>query len=119
VALAFTIAASANFPALVLSALWKGCTSKGAVIGGFAGLISALVMTVLSKAVWNDTLGYTTAAPFPYVSAAIFSVPLAFLTIWIVSLLDNSEQARKEREAFDDQKIRSETGLGAFKGASH
>jgi cation/acetate symporter len=120
VALAFTIAASANFPALLLSTLWKGCTSRGAVFGGFIGLISALVMTVLSNAIWVDTLGNPKgSAPFPYVSAAIFSVPLAFLSIWIISLLDNSEQAKKEREAFDDQKIRSETGLGAFKGASH
>jgi cation/acetate symporter len=120
VALAFTIAASANFPALILSILWKGCTTKGAVIGGFIGLISALVLTVLSPAVWVDTLGNAKgSAPFPYSSAAIFSMPLAFVCIWLISLLDNSAQAQKEREAFDDQKVRSETGFGAFKAASH
>ncbi|MCL2309278.1 MAG: cation acetate symporter [Proteobacteria bacterium] len=120
VALAFTIAASANFPALFLSILWKGCTTKGAVIGGFIGLISALVMTVLSAAVWEATLGNPKgSAPFPYTSAAIFSMPLAFLSIWIISLLDRSGQAQQEREAFEDQKVRSETGLGAFKAAMH
>jgi len=120
VALAFAIAASANFPALILSVLWKGCTSKGAVIGGFIGLISALVMTVLSDAVWVATLGNPKgSAPFPYASPAIFSMPLAFVSIWLISLLDNSAQAQKEREAFDDQKVRSETGFGAFKAASH
>jgi cation/acetate symporter len=120
VALAFTIAASANFPTLLLSVLWKRCTSKGAVYGGFIGLISALVMTVLSDAVWVATLGNPKgSAPFPYVSAAIFSVPLAFLSIWIISLLDKSGQAKIEIDAFDDQRVRSETGLGAFKGASH
>jgi cation/acetate symporter len=120
VGLAFAIAASANFPALFLSIIWKGCTTRGAVTGGFVGLISALVMTVLSPAVWEATLGYPKgSAPFPYASPAIFSMPLAFLSIWIISLLDRSAQAQKEQEAFDDQKVRSETGLGAFKAASH
>jgi cation/acetate symporter len=120
VSLAFAIAASANFPALILSILWKGCTSKGAVIGGFIGLISALVMTVLSDAVWVTTLGHPKgSAPFPYASPAIFSMPLAFVCIWVISLLDRSAQAQKERDNFDDQKVRSETGLGAFKAVAH
>ena len=120
VSLAFAIAASANFPALIFSVLWKGCTTKGAVIGGFVGLISALVMTLLSDAVWVATLGNPAgSAPFPYSSPAVFSMPLAFLCIWVVSLLDRSAQAQKERDAFDDQKIRSETGLGAFRAVSH
>jgi len=120
VSLAFAIAASANFPALILSVLWKGCTTKGAVVGGFVGLISALVMTLLSDAVWVATLGNPPgSAPFPYSSPAIFSMPLAFACIWIVSLLDRGAQAQKEREAFADQKVRSETGLGAFKATTH
>ncbi|MCL2831141.1 MAG: cation acetate symporter [Betaproteobacteria bacterium] len=120
VSLAFAIAASANFPALFLSILWRGCTTKGAVIGGFIGLISALVMTVLSDAVWVAVLGHPKgSAPFPYSSPAIFSMPLAFLSIWIVSILDRSGQAEKERQDYEDQKVRSETGLGAFKAASH
>lgn len=120
VSLAFAIAASANFPALILSVLWRGCTTKGAVIGGFVGLLSALVMTLLSDAVWVATLGNPAgSAPFPYSSPAIFSMPLAFVCIWAVSLLDRGPDAQKEREAFDDQKVRSETGLGAFKAASH
>jgi cation/acetate symporter len=120
VSLAFAIAASANFPALVLSILWRGCTTKGAVIGGFAGLISAVVLTCLSDAVWVDVFGNAAgSSPFPYSSPAIFSVPLAFLSIWAISTFDRSANAQKEREAYDDQKVRSETGLGAFKGASH
>lgn len=79
VSLAFAIAASANFPALILSVLWKGCTTRGAVAGGFAGLLAALVMTMLSDAVWVATLGNPPgSAPFPYSSPAIFSMPLAF-----------------------------------------
>ncbi|MCL1985844.1 MAG: cation acetate symporter [Betaproteobacteria bacterium] len=120
VSLAFAIAASANFPALILSILWKGCTTRGTVIGGSVGLISALVMTLLSDAVWVSAMGNPAgSAPFPYSSPAIFSMPLAFLCIWAISLFDHSAEAQKERDAFDDQKIRSETGLGAFKAASH
>lgn len=103
VSLAFAIAASANFPALILSVLWKGCTTRGAVAGGFAGLLAALVMTMLSDAVWVATLGNPPgSAPFPYSSPAIFSMPLAFLCIWVVSICDQSPQAQKEREAFAD-----------------
>ena len=58
VALAFAIAASANFPVLFMSVLWKDCTTKGAVIGGFLGLISSVGLTIVSPAVWEATLGY-------------------------------------------------------------
>ncbi len=56
--LAFAIAASANFPVLFMSVLWKDCTTRGAVIGGFLGLISSVLLTVVSPSVWEATLGY-------------------------------------------------------------
>ncbi len=59
VSLAFAVAASANFPVLFLSVLWKGCTTRGAMIGGFLGLLSAVVLTVLSQAVWVDVFAAT------------------------------------------------------------
>lgn len=69
VSLAFAIAASANFPVLFLSVLWKGCTTRGVVIGGFIGLVVSVVLTVLSPSVWEATLGYDKgSAPFPYTS---------------------------------------------------
>jgi len=120
VSLAFAIAASANFPTLFLSIFWKGCTTRGIVVGGFVGLIAALTMTVLSAPVWEGSFGNPPgSAIFPFSSPTLFSMTLAFLTIWIVSILDNSPQAAKDREGFDDQKVRSETGVGAFKGVSH
>ncbi|MFX7540890.1 cation acetate symporter, partial [Acinetobacter baumannii] len=65
VGLTFGIAASANFPVLILSLYWKGLTTRGALIGGVAGLVSAVVFVVLSKAVWVVVLG--NAKPiFPY-----------------------------------------------------
>ena len=57
VSLAFAVAASANFPVLFLSILWKDMTTRGAVIGGFLGLISSVVLTVLSPSVWEAVLG--------------------------------------------------------------
>ena len=67
VGLAFCIAASCNFPVLLLSIFWRGLTTRGAVIGGLLGLISAVVMAVLSPAVWEATLGHPKgSAPFPY-----------------------------------------------------
>ena len=59
------------------------------------------------------------SAPFPYTSPTIFSMPLAFFTIWIASILDNSPQAKIEREKFEAQSIRSETGIGSSGASGH
>jgi cation/acetate symporter len=66
------------------------------------GLISAVVLTILSKAVWGDVLGHVDAdgksvGLIALNNPAIISMPLAFFFIWIVSLFDNSEQAKRER----------------------
>ncbi len=120
VMLAFAIACSANFPVLFMSVLWKNCTTRGATIGGFVGLFAAVALTVMSANVWEAVLHNPKgSAPFPYSSPAIFSMSLAFFTIWIVSILDNSEQAKKERALYADQLIRSETGVGASAASAH
>jgi len=120
VALAFAIAASANFPVLFLSMLWKGCTTKGAVIGGFLGLISSVGLTIVSPSVWEATLGYPKgSAWFQYSSPALFSMTIGFVGVWLFSILDNSTQAQKERADFEAQKVRSETGLGAAGASGH
>ena len=120
VSLAFAVAASANFPVLFMSVLWKDCTTKGAVIGGFLGLISSVALTVVSPSVWEATLGNPKgSAWFPYASPALFSMSIAFFGIWLFSILDRSEAAAKEREAFPAQRVRSETGFGASTGSGH
>ena len=120
VALAFAIAASANFPVLFMSVLWKDCTTKGAVIGGFLGLISSVGLTVVSPAVWEATLGYPKgSAWFQYSSPALFSMTIGFVGVWLFSILDNSEQAKKERADFAAQQVRSETGYGASGASGH
>src|SRR4029453_7429876 len=106
VSLAFAIAASANFPVLLMSVLWKDCTTKGAVIGGFLGLISSVVLTIVSPAVWEATLGNPKgSAMFPYASPALFSMAIGFAGIWIFSVLDRSARAAQDRAGFIAQQV--------------
>lgn len=120
VMLAFVIACSSNFPVLFMSVLWKNCTTRGAVVGGFVGLATAVILTIGSASVWEAVmLNPKGSAWFPYNSAAIFSMTAAFFTIWLVSILDNSAQAQKERALYPSQQLRSETGLGASGASGH
>jgi cation/acetate symporter len=120
VSLAFAVAASANFPVLFMSVLWKGCTTRGAMIGGFAGLISAVGLTVVSPSVWEATLGNPAgSALFPYASPALFSMTIGFVSIWLFSVTDRSERARIDRAGFEAQTVRSETGIGAAAASAH
>ncbi|MFM2043896.1 MAG: cation acetate symporter [Pseudomonadota bacterium] len=118
VGLAFSVAASTNFPVLVMSIFWKGTTTRGALVGGFLGLVSAVGMVLLSKAVWVTTFGFEKAL-FPYDNPALFSMTIAFFSIWLVSRLDASKAAGAEKALFDAQYVRSETGLGATGAHAH
>ena len=120
VMLAFAIACSANFPVLFMSLMWKDCTTKGAVAGGFVGLIASAGLTILSPTVWEAVIGNPKgSAPFPYGSPALFSMTAAFATIWIVSLLDKSARAQIDREGYPAQQVRCETGIGAAGASGH
>jgi len=100
--------------------LWKDCTTRGAVMGGFLGLISSVALTVVSPAVWEATLGNPKgSALFPYASPALFSMTIGFVGIWIFSLLDKSKRAGEDRAGFLAQQVRSETGIGAGTAAAH
>jgi cation/acetate symporter len=118
VGLAFAVAASCNFPVLLMSTMWKGCTTFGAMVGGFAGLASAVMMVVFSKAVWVQTFGFKEAW-FPYDNPALFSMAIAFGGIWLASKSDASQRAREEVASYDAQYVRSETGIGAASAHVH
>ncbi|MDR1994128.1 MAG: cation acetate symporter [Azonexus sp.] len=118
VGLAFGVAAAANFPVLILSMYWKGLTTRGALWAGYGGLVSAVMFVVLSKSVWVDVFGFA-AAPFPYTQPALFAMPIAFLLAFIFSKSDNSVRAGQEKEAFEDQYVRAQTGFGAAAAANH
>ncbi|HXE39031.1 MAG TPA: cation acetate symporter [Azonexus sp.] len=118
VGLAFGVAAAANFPVLILSMYWKGLTTRGALFGGYGGLVSAVLFVVFSKSVWVDVL-HNPAPLFPYTQPALFAMPIAFLLAYIFSKSDSSVRAGKEIEAFEDQYVRAQTGFGAAGAANH
>ena len=118
VSLAFSIAASGNFPVLLMSVLWKDCTTRGVVAGGTLGVVTALMLTVLLPAIWVSVIGNAEAI-FPYSSPAIFSMPIAFLTIWLVSITDRSGRAAVDRAGYPAQRFQAETGIGAHGASGH
>jgi len=118
VGLAFAIAASANFPVLFLSMFWSKLTTRGAFLGGMAGLLTAIVLVILGPIVWVAILGNPEAI-FPYKYPALFSVSVAFIGIWFFSITDNSERAKQDRAAFAAQDVRCQTGIGAEGATAH
>ena len=118
VGLAFTIAASCNFPVLFLSMYWKNLTTRGALFGGAIGLLTALGLVIIGPTVWVDVLGNEKAI-FPYQYPALFSITTAFIAVWFFSITDNSARAKHERKLFEAQFVRSQTGLGASGAVSH
>ena len=118
VGLAFGVAAAANFPVLILSMFWKGLTTRGALFGGYGGLVSAVTLVVLSKSVWVDVL-HNPAPLFPYGQPALFAMPVAFLLAYIFSKTDSSARAKLEIDAFEDQYVRGQTGFGASSASNH
>jgi cation/acetate symporter len=108
VGLAFAVAASANFPALLLALTWRRFNTVGAVTGVLFGTISSIALIVMSPSVWPgpDSQG----SPFALENPGIISIPLGFLGCWLGTML--SKEGRTER-TFHELYVRSETGLGA------
>jgi len=118
VGLAFGIAASANFPILFLSIYWRGLTTRGAFLGGLCGLLTAVTLVIIGPIVWVQILGNEQAL-FPYKHPALFSVTVAFVSIWFFSKIDNSERGRNEKELFRAQNVRANTGIGSAGAVDH
>jgi cation/acetate symporter len=115
VALAFSIAASSNFPALFLSIVWKKLSTTGAVMGILFGGMSALILIILSPTVWVTLLGNDVAI-FPYKFPTVVSLPLAFFGAWLGSVMAPDLAAQ---EKFEEQKIRTYLGVGADSASDH
>ena len=118
VGLAFAIAASCNFPVLLMSMLWKGLTTTGAVCGGLLGLISAVVLVVLGQAVWVDTL-HNAAASSPTTTRRCSRCRSPSCGIWRCRRWTAAAARRLEQAAFDAQFVRSETGIGSADAHAH
>jgi cation/acetate symporter len=114
VGLAFAVAASANFPALLLALTWRRFNTTGAITGVLFGVVSSVALVIISPTVWpgpNSEGGlfswYDLANP------GIISIPLGFIGCWLGTML-SKEQV--EERTFDELYVRSETGLGAEAG---
>ncbi|PLR29367.1 cation/acetate symporter ActP [Chimaeribacter coloradensis] len=118
VGLAFSIAASCNFPIIILSMYWAKLTTRGAMVGGWLGLLTAVILMILGPTIWVQILGH--AAPiYPYEYPALFSMIVAFVGTWLFSITDHSAQGEQERTRFFSQFVRSQTGVGISQGVQH
>jgi cation/acetate symporter len=113
VGLAFAVAASANFPALLLALTWRRFNTVGAVTGVLFGVFSSIFLVIVSPGVWpgadgetGSPIGWTLANP------GIVSVPLGFLGCWLGTVLSTERGAER---TYHELYVRSETGLGAEK----
>ncbi|QNF34885.1 cation/acetate symporter ActP [Adhaeribacter swui] len=109
VGLAFSIAASANFPALLMSIIWKKFTTQGAVWSIATGASLSLVLIVLSPTIWVDIL-HNPEAIFPLKNPALVSMSGAFLVGIVISLLNPETEAAQK---FESEKLRTYLGIGA------
>jgi cation/acetate symporter len=109
VGLAFAIACSANFPALLLSITWRRFNTAGAVAGIYTGAVLSVALILLSPTVWVD-LFHNKTAIVPLRNPAIISMPAAFLVAILVSALTREPEAEAR---FDDEKLRTYLGVGA------
>lgn len=101
VSLAFSVAASANFPVLMLALYWRGLTKRGALLGGAVGLIGSTGMLIAGPAIWVDVLHYRQPL-FGSNYPTLIALPLALVTAWAASLLDARRPDEQARRVFDE-----------------
>jgi cation/acetate symporter len=92
VGLAFSIAASSNFPALILSTYWKRATTQGVVASMVVGGLSSVTLIGLSPTVMIDIL-HCESCWFPFKNPGIFTIPASFVLGIVVSLLTKDKEA--------------------------
>ncbi|MCF6194561.1 MAG: cation acetate symporter, partial [Kangiellaceae bacterium] len=112
------IAASVNFPILIMAMYWRRLTTRGAVIGGIVGFISSISLIVMGPKVWVDVIGNSEAL-FPYDYPALFTLPLALLIMVVVSCFDKSDSTKQDREYFDKQLVAAELGISVADVVKH
>jgi cation/acetate symporter len=126
VALAFAVAASANLPVILLSIFWKRFTTEGAVWGLATGLISSLVLIVISPSIMGvDAPTVAKAARhliqmkplFPLENPGILSIPLGFAGAVFGTLTSRADHDAEAK--FTELQVRANTGLGSEKATAH
>ncbi len=100
VGLAFSVAASTNFPILFLTIIWKNLTTKGAYYGGMIGLLTTITLVILGPTIWVEVFGFKEAI-FPYKYPAIFTVSISFLAIFVISVMDKTTKQTENHKKFE------------------
>jgi cation/acetate symporter len=114
VGLAFAVAASAIFPALLLALTWRRFNTTGAVTGVLVGVLSSIALVIISPTVWPGPDSEGGAFGFyDLANPGIVSIPLGFIGCWLGTVLSGRETAER---SFDELYVRSLTGLGAEGG---
>ena len=96
VGLAFAVAASANFPALLLALTWRRFNTTGAVIGVLFGVFSSIALVIISPTVWpgpdseGGALGF-----YDLANPGIVSIPLGFIGCWLGTVLTRETKAER------------------------
>jgi cation/acetate symporter len=116
VGLAFAVAASANFPALLMALIWPRFNTAGAVTGVLFGVISAIFLVIVSPGVWPGPDSEGSPIGWELANPGIVSIPLGFIGCWLGTVLSSE---RGNERTFHELYVRSETGLGAEKASVH
>jgi len=112
------IAASVNFPILILAIYWKRLSTRGAVVGGLVGFVSSITLIIIGPKVWVSIIGANEAL-FPYDYPALFTLPAALITMVLVSYFDNSKSAQQDRAFYNKQLVVAELATSVATPAKH
>lgn len=93
VGLAFAVASAANLPSILMMLFWKKTTAQGIICSIFVGIVTSLVIILLSPATFVDLYKTTAIAPIPLDNPGIVAIPLSFLTLIVVSLCTQKKSA--------------------------
>jgi cation/acetate symporter len=114
VGLAFAVAASAIFPALLLALIWRRFNTSGAITGVLFGTFFSIALVIISPTVWPGPDAEGGALSFyDLANPGIVSIPLGFIGCWLGTMLARETRAVR---TFDELYVRAETGLGAEVG---
>ncbi len=84
---AFSVAASANLPALIMLLFWKGTTKQGIIASVVVGMLASLAWILLSGDTFKNIYKLPAEnSPVPFSQPGIVTIPLSFLVLVVVSL---------------------------------
>ncbi|MDX5445170.1 MAG: cation acetate symporter [Zoogloeaceae bacterium] len=116
VGLAFSLAASAFFPALVLGIFWKRANRAGAIAGMLSGLLLTIYYVTRTHSFFGGDMSAAWLGINP-VSAGAFGVPLGFVVTVIVSLL-TAPPSRESARMVDFVRSPEEAGVDPLRSDS-